>query len=76
MTKIVVHIPSYNNEMANILTALYDGGGQYAIYDYVNENYPLWDWRFCEPCDDETPVWNDSKVKVCAVCFSYYDEVD
>ncbi len=73
MTRLVVYIPSYNDEMANFLTSLYDEGGQSAIYDYVNEHYPNWDWAYCEPCECDSPVWNSNGQKVCAVCFTYFE---
>jgi len=47
------------------LYAIYEQGGQYAVYDYVNENHPDWTWSPCEPCEDETP---DDPDGDCAVC--------
>lgn len=70
MTQVIV--PSWNNEVARILTNLYDEGGQSAVYDYVNEHYPHWDWDFCEPCDCDSPVFKVEGESICAVCFTVF----
>lgn len=51
--------------MEDRLVALYEQGGQSAIYDYVNAHHPDWAWARCDRCDDDTPTW----AGVCAVCF-------
>jgi hypothetical protein len=73
MTKVSFIVPKYNDELAQTLTNLYDEGGQSAIYDYVNEHYPNWDWDFCEPCDCDSPVYKYESYRICAVCFSDFD---
>ena len=53
-----------------LLTA-YEKGGQYAVYELVERDYPGWPWSTCELCDDETPTWPlNEKYDLCAVCFS------
>jgi hypothetical protein len=56
-----------HEEAYEILVAIYQGGGQYAVYDFVADHWPGWDWADCEPCDDKTPTVPD-KDKTCAVC--------
>lgn len=48
------------------LVEVYEEGGQYAVYAWVEEHHPDWDWEWCAPCEDETPTWDH----VCAACFT------
>jgi hypothetical protein len=48
------------------LYAIYEEGGQYAVYDWVRENRPAWPWTRCEPCEDITPTDDDGDCAVCA----------
>jgi len=75
MSEVNVLIPAWNNDMAKALTTLYDEFGSDGVFAYVKEFRPLWDWSYCEPCNIETPVWNSDNSKVCAVCFTYYEEI-
>jgi hypothetical protein len=56
--------------MGELLLRVYEDGGQYAVYDWVKANHPEWPWAACEPCEDETPTWDD----VCAVCWTARDD--
>jgi hypothetical protein len=42
----------------------YEAGGQYAVYDWVKDNYPNANWAYCEPCESENPFLGI----VCLVC--------
>lgn len=73
MTTWYFKVPSYNNEMASKLTDLYDDGGYTAVFEYVKEHHPNWDWTYCSCCDQDTPIWSTEKDKICAVCFQYFN---
>ena len=45
--------------------AIYEDGGQYAVYDAVKSGALTCDgWTHCVPCDDETPTDEGA----CLVC--------
>jgi hypothetical protein len=44
----------------------YEAGGQYAVFDWVKDNYPNATWAVCPPCDSETPYLGQT----CLVCGS------
>lgn len=44
----------------------YEAGGQYAVFDWVKENYPNANWAVCPPCETETPYL----AQTCLVCGS------
>ena len=45
---------------------IYEKGGQYAVYDFINDNYPEQSWAWCEPCESESPIDTDYACLVCA----------
>ena len=50
---------------------LYKKGGQYLVYDYVNQGLLKHDkWKYCEPCEIDSPIYDDS----CLACGSIYKE--
>lgn len=54
--------------LMSICVALYDEGGQSAVYDYINENHPEIKWGDCEPCETQSPI--DPSDSSCLVCGS------
>ena len=53
------------NIYANCLE-IYDKKGQKGVFDYVLENHPTLEWKRCEPCEIESPIWKT----LCLVCGS------
>ena len=48
---------------------LYKQGGQYLVYDYVNQGFLRYDkWGYCEPCECESPIYKSH----CLVCSTQY----
>jgi hypothetical protein len=72
MTEVIV--PAWSNQIARTLTNLYDDGGQGAIFDYVREHHKDWDWRYCLPCESDSPVFKVEGEKICAVCFTVFEK--
>jgi hypothetical protein len=44
----------------------YEQGGQSAVFDFVNLNFPELSWKYCEPCESDSPI----EDKTCLVCGS------
>jgi hypothetical protein len=42
----------------------YEQGGQSAVFDFVNENFPELSWGWCEPCESKSPI----EAETCLVC--------
>ena len=48
---------------------LYKQGGQYLVYDYVNQGFLRYDkWEYCGPCECESPIYKSH----CLVCSTQY----
>lgn len=60
--------------LSSICVDLYDKGGQYDVYDYINEKHPEIKWGYCEPCECQSPI--DPTDSSCLVCGSTIDESD
>ncbi len=73
MTEYSFVIPKYDDELGQILTNLYEVGGDAYVFDYVKEHHKNWDWDYCEPCDYDTPIYKYEGFRICAVCFSDFD---
>lgn len=52
---------------------LYSRKGQSAVYDYINKNHPEVEWRWCEPCEANSPA-DPTDQKTCLVCGSLLNE--
>ena len=48
----------------------YVSGGQSAVFDLVLAQYPKTEWRYCEPCEINSPMEMDSGSLFCLVCGS------
>jgi hypothetical protein len=44
----------------------YEQGGQFAVFDFVNQNFPELFWGWCKPCESESPI----ESATCLVCGS------
>ena len=46
--------------------ALYRKGGQDAVFTFINAEHPEVSWRWCEPCEIDSPA--NPIDQVCLVC--------
>lgn len=46
-------------------------GGQVAVFDFINENYPLIPWAWCKPCESDSPMLGDE----CLVCGTKREDI-
>ena len=54
--------------------SIYVESGQYAVYDFIESNYPKQPWAWCEPCEDRVPRDTDYACLVCASPTTPYNE--
>lgn len=73
MSEINVVVPAWSNDIARILTNIYDDKGQDGVFEYVLEHHRDWDWDYCVPCEWEGPVFKVEDYDICAVCFSEFE---
>jgi len=73
MSGINVIVPAWSNDIARILTNIYDDKGQDGVFEYVLDNHRDWDWDDCIPCEWESPVFKVEGFDICAVCFSEFE---
>jgi hypothetical protein len=45
---------------------IYQQRGQSGVFEYIAKNHPQLDWKYCEPCEIESPVCDNE----CLVCSS------
>lgn len=50
--------------------AMYERGGQHAVFAYVTSRYPHIPWALCAPCEAQSPVLDGA----CLVCGSIVEE--
>jgi hypothetical protein len=48
----------------------YASGGQSSVFELVLTKYPETQWRYCEPCESDSPVELDTGSLFCLVCGS------
>lgn len=58
--------------LAQICEEIYAKFGQFAVEDYVLENYPEQEWGWCIPCENEEPM----EQGWCLICGTHVDEED
>lgn len=53
------------SKLSDLCERIYAKGGQYAVYDFIEENYPKQPWAWCEPCEAKSPRDTDYACLVC-----------
>lgn len=70
------HLMAKSNSLSDICGNIYVKFGQSGVFDYIHQNHPDISWKWCKPCEIDSPTENDECLVCGSIVTEYPDEVE